>query len=59
VLFETLAERLPDIALAGEPRRLRSNLINGINGIKEMPVRFRGDPLVRREWLSPPFGLRA
>ncbi|MEV0404696.1 cytochrome P450 [Actinoallomurus sp. NPDC050550] len=38
-LFETLAERLPDIALAGEPRRLRSNFINGI---KEMPVRFSG-----------------
>ncbi|GAA4636480.1 cytochrome P450 [Actinoallomurus vinaceus] len=38
-LFETLAERLPGIALAGEPRRLRSNFINGI---KEMPVRFSG-----------------
>ncbi|MEV5752103.1 cytochrome P450 [Actinoallomurus sp. NPDC052308] len=39
VLFETLAERLPDIALAGEARRQRSNFINGI---KEMPVRFSG-----------------
>jgi cholest-4-en-3-one 26-monooxygenase len=39
VLFETLAERLPDIAPAGEPRRQRSNFINGI---KEMPVRFSG-----------------
>ncbi|GAA0327794.1 cytochrome P450 [Actinoallomurus spadix] len=37
VLFETLAERLPGITLAGEPRRQRSNFINGI---KEMPVRF-------------------
>ncbi|MCO6007649.1 cytochrome P450 [Actinoallomurus purpureus] len=37
VLFETLAERLPHIAPAGEARRLRSNFINGI---KEMPVRF-------------------
>ncbi|MEV5706289.1 cytochrome P450 [Actinoallomurus sp. NPDC052274] len=39
VLFETLAERLPDIALAGEARRQRSNFINGI---KQMPVRFSG-----------------
>jgi cholest-4-en-3-one 26-monooxygenase len=37
VLFETLSERLPDIALAGEARRQRSNFINGI---KELPVRF-------------------
>ncbi|MFL6052637.1 MAG: cytochrome P450 [Actinoallomurus sp.] len=37
VLFETLAERLPEIALAGEARRQRSNFINGI---KEMPVRY-------------------
>jgi cholest-4-en-3-one 26-monooxygenase len=39
VLFETLLERMPDIAQAGEARRLRSNFINGI---KEMPVRFTG-----------------
>jgi len=38
VLFETLAERLPDISPTGEARRLRSNFINGI---KEMPVRLR------------------
>ncbi len=37
VLFTTLADRMPDIELAGQPRRLRSNFINGI---KEMPVRF-------------------
>ncbi|HUK70211.1 MAG TPA: cytochrome P450 [Streptosporangiaceae bacterium] len=37
VLFRTLADLIPDIELAGEPRRLRSNFINGI---KEMPVRF-------------------
>ena len=39
VMFELLAERLPDIALAGEAKRLRSCFINGI---KEMPVRFTG-----------------
>jgi cholest-4-en-3-one 26-monooxygenase len=39
VLFEALLERMPDIAQAGEARRLRSNFINGI---KEMPVRFSG-----------------
>jgi cholest-4-en-3-one 26-monooxygenase len=37
VLFELLLDRMPDIRLAGEARRLRSNFINGI---KEMPVRF-------------------
>jgi cytochrome P450 len=37
LLFETLLDRMPDIAPAGEARRLRSNFINGI---KEMPVRF-------------------
>jgi cholest-4-en-3-one 26-monooxygenase len=37
VLFEVLLDRMPDIAPAGEPRRLRSNFINGI---KEIPVRF-------------------
>jgi len=37
VLLETIAERMPGIALDGEVRRLRSNLLNGI---KEMPVRF-------------------
>jgi len=37
VIFEEVLRRLPDISLAGEPRRLRSNFINGV---KEMPVRF-------------------
>ena len=37
VMFEELSARLPDIALDGNVRRLRSNFINGI---KEMPVRF-------------------
>jgi cholest-4-en-3-one 26-monooxygenase len=37
VLLRAIAERMPDIALAGEPSRLRSNLVNGI---KHMPVRF-------------------
>jgi cholest-4-en-3-one 26-monooxygenase len=41
ILFTTLAERMPDIELAGQPRRLRSNFINGI---KEMPVRFTPGP---------------
>ncbi|MGE0599385.1 MAG: cytochrome P450 [Dehalococcoidia bacterium] len=37
VMFEELFRRLPDIELAGEPERLRSNFINGI---KHMPVKF-------------------
>jgi len=36
-LFEELLRRLPDIELAGAPRRLRSNFIHGI---KQLPVRF-------------------
>jgi cholest-4-en-3-one 26-monooxygenase len=32
-----IVERLPDIELAGEPRRLHSDFVNGI---KSMPVRF-------------------
>ncbi|MEV8634002.1 cytochrome P450 [Streptosporangium sp. NPDC051023] len=35
VLFEVLAERLPNLAQTGPARRLRSNFINGI---KELPV---------------------
>lgn len=38
ILFDTLADRVPHVALAGPARRLRSNFINGI---KEMPVRLR------------------
>jgi cholest-4-en-3-one 26-monooxygenase len=37
VMFEELLRRLPDIQLAGQPERLRSNFINGI---KRMPVTF-------------------
>jgi cholest-4-en-3-one 26-monooxygenase len=37
VMFEELLDRLPDIELAGDVQRLRSNFINGI---KHMPVRF-------------------
>lgn len=38
VMFDLLAEHVPDIELAGRPRRLRSMFINGI---KELPVRYR------------------
>lgn len=37
VMFEEILSRLPDMELAGPPRRLRSNFISGI---KSMPVRF-------------------
>ena len=37
VILEELLRRLPDMQLAGEPRRLRSNFINGI---KNMPVTY-------------------
>ncbi|GAA5045733.1 cholest-4-en-3-one 26-monooxygenase [Thermocatellispora tengchongensis] len=36
VLFETLAERMPGIEQAGEPRWLRSNFISGL---KRLPIR--------------------
>ena len=39
VMFEELLTRFPDLEPAGEPRRLRSNFINGI---KELPVRLPG-----------------
>ncbi len=42
VLLQTLAERMPDIALDSEVSRLRSNFLNGI---KHMPVRFTPSPL--------------
>jgi cytochrome P450 len=38
VMFEELFARYPNIQLAGEPARLRSNFINGI---KRMPVRLK------------------
>jgi cytochrome P450 len=37
VMFEELFARLPDVALAGPPERLRAN---HIHGIKHLPVRF-------------------
>jgi cholest-4-en-3-one 26-monooxygenase len=37
ILFDTIADRMPDIAQTGEPRMLRSAFINGI---KELPVRY-------------------
>jgi cholest-4-en-3-one 26-monooxygenase len=39
ILFEQLIARMEDIELAGEVRKLRSNFINGI---KTMPITFRG-----------------
>jgi cholest-4-en-3-one 26-monooxygenase len=38
IMFETIAEKMPDIAPAGETRRLRSMFINGI---KSFPVQYR------------------
>jgi cholest-4-en-3-one 26-monooxygenase len=36
-IFRELLRRIPDMELAGPPRRLRSNFVNGC---KQMPVRF-------------------
>jgi cholest-4-en-3-one 26-monooxygenase len=41
VMFEHLLERVPDIAAAGAPQRLRSRFINGV---KHLPVRFSPGP---------------
>jgi cholest-4-en-3-one 26-monooxygenase len=38
IMFDTIADRMPDIAPLGPPRMLRSMFINGI---KELPVRYR------------------
>ena len=37
LIFDELVARLPDMQLAGEPERLRSNFIGGI---KHMPVKW-------------------
>jgi cholest-4-en-3-one 26-monooxygenase len=37
VMVEQVMKRMPDLELAGEPERLRSNFVAGI---KHMPVRF-------------------
>ena len=41
LMFKGIAERLPDVRLAGEPSYLRSNFIGGI---KRMPVEFTPTP---------------
>jgi cytochrome P450 len=41
LFFETCFRRLSDIKLSGEPRRIRSNLINGLKG---MPVQMHVSP---------------
>ncbi len=38
IMFDTIADRMPDIAPLAPPRMLRSMFINGI---KELPVRYR------------------
>jgi len=45
IIFREILRRLHDIELAGPARRLRSNFINGV---KEMPVRFRPEQLGAR-----------
>ena len=40
-MFKGIAERLPDIRLAGEVTYLRSNFIGGV---KSMPVEFTPSP---------------
>ena len=37
MIFEELFARIPDLELAGEPERLRSNFLAGV---KHLPVRF-------------------
>jgi cholest-4-en-3-one 26-monooxygenase len=37
IMFDALADELPDIRLRGRPRRLRSSWLNGI---KELPVAY-------------------
>jgi cholest-4-en-3-one 26-monooxygenase len=41
LVLREILNRMPDISLAGEPERLRSNFINGIN---TMPVQFTPGP---------------
>ena len=38
IMFDVIADRMPDIVPTGDPRYLRSMFINGI---KELPVRYR------------------
>ena len=53
VMFEEILTRLPDMRMAGEPERLRSNLIAGI---KHLPVQFTPE---RRLTRSPATGVVA
>ena len=39
LIFNAIADAMPDIAKAGDPVRLRSGWINGI---KHLPVSYRG-----------------
>ena len=39
LIFNEIADQIPDIAKLGEPQRLRSGWINGV---KELPVSYRG-----------------
>ncbi len=39
IMFNAIADKMPDIEQLGEPRRLRHGWINGI---KELPVRYKG-----------------
>jgi cholest-4-en-3-one 26-monooxygenase len=41
LMFREIAERLPDISMAGPPQYLRSNFIGGV---KHLPVRFSPTP---------------
>ena len=49
LMFRELAERLPDMALAGEPQYLRSNFIGGV---KHLPVRYTPTPSTNTEPLD-------
>ena len=42
LIFNAIADHLPDISMLGEPKRLRSGWLNGI---KELPVRYGGCPV--------------
>jgi cholest-4-en-3-one 26-monooxygenase len=46
LMFREIAERLPDISLAGEPRYLRSNFIGGV---KHLPVKYTPTPSTNTE----------
>ena len=39
LIFNEIADQLPNISKLGEPQRLRSGWINGV---KQLPVSYRG-----------------